>query len=162
MNLGYHSIDGIVKDNDNGKYIEKDQDRHKDKNAGELVLLLYDRGSSSPRAFIYNGSGPRGSGWWHADRDNHWVQLLCNMCLWFPVVQVPRWPKFPDGPSSYIPPLPPCTPYVLLSSIGSSRVGAPFDSKDVPLDPLEPPGRPRDSLRPLSKGRGEIVREDRK
>ena len=41
-------------------------------------------------------------------------------------------------------------------------VGAPFDSKDVPLDPLEPPGRPRDSLRPLSKGRGEIVREDRK
>ena len=84
------------------------------------------------------------------------------MCLWFPVVQVPRWPKFPDGPSSYIPPLPPCTAYVLLSSIGSSRVGAPFDSKDVPLDPLEPPGRPRDSLRPLSKGRGEIVREDRK
>ena len=52
MNLGYHSIDGRVKDNDNGKYIEKDQDRHKDKNAGELVLLLYDSGSSSPRAFF--------------------------------------------------------------------------------------------------------------
>ena len=122
-----------------------------------MTAALHPRGR-----FFYNGSGPRGSGWWHADRDNHWVQLLCNMCLWFPVVQVPRWPKFPDGPSSYIPPLPPCTPYVLLSSIGSCRVGAPFDSKDVPLDPLEPPGRPRDSLRPLSKGRGEIVREDRK
>ena len=122
-----------------------------------MTAALHPRGR-----FFYNGSGPRGSGWWHADRDNHWVQLLCNMCLWFPVVQVPRWPKFPDGPSSYIPPLPPCTPYVLLSSIGSSRVGAPFDSKDVPLDPLEPPGRPRDSLRPLSKGKGEIVREDRK
>ena len=122
-----------------------------------MTAALHPRGR-----FFYNGSGPRGSGWWHADRDNHWVQLLCNMCLWFPVVQVPRWPKFPDGPSSYIHPLPPCTPYVLLSSIGSSRVGAPFDSKDVPLDPLEPPGRPRDSLRPLSKGRGEIVREDRK
>ena len=122
-----------------------------------MTAALHPRGR-----FFYNGSGPRGSGWWHADRDNHWVQLLCNMCLWFPVVQVPRWPKFPDGPSSYIPPLPPCTPYVLLSSIGSCRVGAPFDSKDVPLDPLEPPGRPRDSLRPLSKGKGEIVREDRK
>ena len=116
-----------------------------------MTAALHPRGR-----FFYNGSGPRGSGWWHADRDNHWVQLLCNMCLWFPVVQVPRWPKFPDGPISYIPPLPPCTPYVLLSSIGSSRVGAPFDSKDVPLDPLEPPGRPRDSLRPLSKGRGKL------
>ena len=39
--------------------------------------LLFDSGSSSPGAvFVFSsGSGPGGSGMWHANRDKHWVQL---------------------------------------------------------------------------------------
>ena len=41
------------------------------------VQLLFDSGSSSPGAvFVFSsGSGPGGSGMWHANRDKHWVQL---------------------------------------------------------------------------------------
>ena len=51
------------------------------------VQLLFDSGSSSPGAvFVFSsGSGPGGSGKWHADRDKHWVQLLFDSSSSSPV-----------------------------------------------------------------------------
>ena len=45
------------------------------------------------RVFSSSESRPGGSGWYIADRDKHWVQLLYDMWPKFSVAQVPKGPS---------------------------------------------------------------------